>query len=185
MDIYAKIKDAIKEMSGSVFPALHVAKIVSCSGFTCTVQIDKLQLKDVRLRAVVNDKEDKVLITPKTGSYVLVYDMSAGKMRDLVVMSCSEIEKIEIKTENTTVNIDKNGVEINGGNFGGLVKIEELTNKLNAIENDINTLKQAMASWVPSPQDGGATLKGATAAWYGNTLNITSKSDLEDTKVKH
>lgn len=185
MDIYSKIKDAIKEMGGTLLPGLKIAKVVSCSGYTCTIQMDTLQLKDVRLRAVVNNNEDKVLITPKAGSYVLVYDMSGGKMRDLVVVSCSEVEKIEIKTGNTTVDIDKNGVSINGGNLGGLVKIEELTNKLNAIENDLNNLKSAIGAWTPAPQDGGAALKGAVSTWSAQRLSVTQKNDYEDTKVKH
>ncbi|MCQ2351261.1 MAG: hypothetical protein MJ003_04730 [Paludibacteraceae bacterium] len=185
MDVYSKIKNSIKEMGGNLLPGLKIAKVVSCSGYTCTVQIDTIQLKDVRLRAVINNNEDKVLLTPKTGSYVLVYDMSDGKMRDLVVMSCSEVEKIEIKTENTTVDIDKNGVSINGGNLGGLVKISELTNKLNAIENDINSLKNAMQGWTPSPNDGGAALKGAVATWFANSLTVTQQNDIEDDKVKH
>lgn len=185
MDIYSKIKDAIKEMGGTLLPGLKIAKVVSCSGYTCTIQMDTLQLKDVRLRAVVNNNEDKVLITPKAGSYVLVYDMSGGKMRDLVVVSCSEVEKIEIKTENTTVDIDKNGVMINGGNLGGLVKIEKLTNKLNAIENDINNLKSAIEAWTPAPQDGGAALKGVVSTWSSQKLSVTQKNDYEDTKVKH
>lgn len=185
MDIYAKIKDAIKEMSGSVFPALHVAKIVSCSGFTCTVQIDTLQLKDVRLRAVVNNNEDKVLLTPKTGSYVLVYDMSAGKMRDLIVIAYSEVEKIEIKIGNTTIEVDNKGIIIDGGHLDGLVKAQALTERLNALENDINNLKSAASGWTPVPQDGGAALKGALSAWAGSQLTITQKSDIENTKIKH
>ncbi len=179
MDIYSKIKESIKEMGGTILPGLKIAKVVSCSGYTCTVQIDSLQLKDVRLRAVINNNEDKVLLTPKTGSYVLVYDMSGGKMRDLVVMSCSEIEKIEIKTENTTVNIDKNGVMINGGNLGGLVKIEELTNKLNALVNAFNT-----HTHIVSGTAGEMPVTG-TAFIVESKASVFNKNDYEDTKVKH
>lgn len=179
MDVYSKIKSSIKEMGGNLLPGLKIAKVVSCSGYTCTIQIDTMQLKDVRLRAVVNNNEDKVLLTPKTGSYVLVYDMSDGKMRDLVVMSCSEVEKIEIKTENTTVDIDKNGVMINGGNLGGLVKISELTNKLNALVNAFNThthIVNGTAGEIPVT---------GTAASVASQASVFNKNDYEDTKVKH
>ncbi|MCQ2359949.1 MAG: hypothetical protein MJ009_00510 [Paludibacteraceae bacterium] len=179
MDIYSKIKDAIKEMGGTLLPGLKIAKVVSCSGYTCTVQIDSLQLKDVRLRAVINNNDDKVILTPKTGSYVLVYDMSGGKMRDLVVMSCSEVEKIEIKTENTTVDIDKNGVRINGGNLGGLVNIEELTNKLNALVNAFNSHTHSVSGTA------GEIPVTGTAASVASPASVFNKTDYEDTKVKH
>jgi hypothetical protein len=99
----------------------------------------------------------------------------------------SEVDKIEITIDSQKLEIDTNGFVFNTGNFGGLIKIEELVNKLNRIENDINTLKQIFStSWIPVPNDGGAALKTAAAAWSGNQLNpITSVSNLENTKVKH
>ena len=47
---------------------------------------------------------------------------------------------------------------MNGGSLGGLVKVEDITTRLNLIEKDINKLKQAFTSWSPVPQDGGAAL---------------------------
>lgn len=185
MDIYSKIKDAIREIAGKELSWLRVAKVVSCNGYKCTVMIGSLRLEDVRLRAVVNDKEDKVLLTPKIGSMVLVYDLSAGRLRDLVVLSMSEVEKIEIKAGNTTIDIDNNGIILNGGNLDGLVKAQALTDRLNALENDINNLKSAALGWMPVPQDGGEALKVALSAWTGSQLTITQKSDIENTKIKH
>ncbi len=185
MDIYSKIKDAIREIAGKELSWLRVAKVVSCNGYKCTVMIGSLRLEDVRLRAVVNDKEDKVLLTPKIGSMVLVYDLSAGRLRDLVVLSMSEVEKIEIKAGNTTIDIDNNGIILNGGNLDGLVKAQALTDRLNALENDINNLKSAVSGWTPMPQDGGEALKRALSAWAGTQLTITQKSDIENTKIKH
>lgn len=179
MDIYSKIKEVLKEMGNEIAPTLIVAKVISCSGYKCTVKIDNLQLSDVRLRAVINSKDDKVLITPSAGSYVLLHDLSGGKMRDLVVMSCSEVEKVEIQTEDTTIAVDRNGVKINGGNLGGLIKIEALTNKLNALVNAFNSHTHTVTGTAGEiPVTGTAASPAPQAASF-------NKTEYEDTKVKH
>ena len=79
--------------------------------------------------------------------------------------------------------IDK--IEINGGKNGGLINIEDLVSHINTIEDDINNLKTAMSGWTPTPQDGGAALKGAVTSWAGQSITKTKKSDIEDDKIKH
>ena len=76
-------------------------------------------------------------------------------------------------------------VVINGGENEGLVKVVELAEKLNAIENDINNLKSIFSSWVPVVYDGGASLKAAAASWAAQSLQTTSKKDIENPKIKH
>lgn len=45
--------------------------------------------KGLFIKAVVNNNKEKILIAPKKDSYVLVYDMTMGLMRDFVVVSYS------------------------------------------------------------------------------------------------
>lgn len=69
--------------------------------------------------------------------------------------------------------------------YGGLVKVGDLVAKLNVLESDLNTLKQAFTAWVVVANDGGAALKAASAAWAGQTITETQVADLENDKIKH
>lgn len=74
---------------------------------------------------------------------------------------------------------------INGNAKGGLVVADQVALRLNAIEQDINALKTAMASWITAPNDGGAALKLAATAWFSTQLATTQSEPLQNPKVKH
>ena len=171
MDVYSDIKNKLQKICQPKGLRLYFAEIVSIQDdTTCTVKLeDDLQLSDVRLRSVVNSEKSGIVITPAVGSVVLVADLSGGKLSSMAVIMYSEIDKIEI----------------NGGKNGGLINIEDLVSHINTIEDDINTLKTAMSGWTPTPQDGGAALKGAVTSWAGQSITKTKKSDIEDDKIKH
>lgn len=147
---------------------LFTAKVLSTDGETCCVEIDGLVVSGVQLRAVVNGEESGILITPKTGSYVTVADLS-GNLTRIVVVGFSEVEEIKI----------------NGGQLGGLVKIEKLVDRLNYIENKIGDLMNVFNNWEPTSQDGGAALKAIVTPWFVGQMQLSQRSDLEDTKVIH
>lgn len=186
MDVYAKIAQIIKAMGTAKGAILFPAEVKSVDGDTCTIKIGTLELTDVRLRAVVNKKSDKIVVTPQKGSKVLVADLSGGDYRDLAVLSYSEPEKVELFIENTTVVIDKERVVINGGQWDGLIKIQQLTNKLNEL-----------VAWCGSHQHGGvitAVSGGVNAPAAGTTGDsaapttqpaVFNKDDYEDAKITH
>lgn len=140
-----------------------------------------------------------VCLFPKVGSFVVVGFVASGAAG--VVLLCDEIESAEIvigdssafisadgitfKVGDTSAKLDENAVTLNGGSLGGLVKVVELTKRLNLIENDINALKGIFADWGPVSQDGGAALKTAATNWSAQTLKPTTRSDYENDKVKH
>lgn len=166
----------------------------------CTPLDEGAPLLGVNLQA---NQESKfgVVVYPRVGSYVVVgfvADGSAG-----IVLMTDDIESIEMvvsdKTsrvvideervridvdEETSAELTKDGVVFNGGSLGGLIKVEELTSRINNIEEDINLLKDVFSGWVSVPQDGGAALKAASEAWSGNKLTLTTRSDYENEKVK-
>lgn len=177
MDTYAEIARAIKAITGgNGGTALFTAEVKSVEGETCTVLVGELEVPDVLLTPADEGADGKLLITPKEGSQVTVADLSGGELRNLAVVHWGEVEKISITADS---------IELNGGDNGGLVKIEALTDKINNIEKDINKLKQAFTTWVPVPQDGGASLKGGVASWAAQQLVQTQVSDLEDDKITH
>jgi len=82
------------------------------------------------------------------------------------------------------LEINENGFIFNEGSFDGLIKVNPLVTKINALENDLNNLKIAFSTWIPVPTDGGAALKAASSGWASQTIINTVKSDLENTKIK-
>lgn len=177
MDTYAEIARAIKAITGgNGGTALFTAEVKSVEGETCTVLVGELEVPDVLLTPADEGADGKLVITPKVGSQVTVADLSGGELRQLAVVHWGEVEKMSLTADS---------IELNGGDNGGLVKIEALTDKINNIEKDINKLKQAFTTWVPVPQDGGASLKGGVASWAAQQLVQTQVSDLEDDKITH
>lgn len=99
---------------------------------------------------------------------------------------------IQVKTENVTftvsdkkVTVDADEVVFNKGNNAGMVKVQGLTKQLNAIEQDINTLKGVFKGWEPVLQDGGKVLQAAAAPWAAQTLTLSKDENYEDENVKH
>ena len=118
-----------------------------------------------------NEESEQLLIVPKRGSYILVYDMSMGLMRDFVVVSYSEVSKIDIRIGKTRIKIEDGEICINGGKNDGLVKIVELTNKLNMLVNAFNSHTHTCPS-------------GETATTK-TVVGEFSKDDYEDKKITH
>lgn len=109
MNNAARIKSLIQNIADVQRPALFRAVVKSVDKDICTVKIGDLELTNVRLRAIKNDKEDTLLITPQDGSIVLLADLSDGEMRDLAVIAHSEVEetllkigKLEFKADHDT-----------------------------------------------------------------------------------
>ena len=134
---------------------------------TCDLDDDGFMMYGIRLQCVT-DAASGILKVPKIGAQALAVKIEDGD--GFLLLDCAEYEKIII----------------NGGNNGGLINIESLVNKINAIEKDINALKNVFkTTWVVAPQDGGAALKTAAATWAGQTIAQTQTADIEDTTVTH
>lgn len=136
MNPLSEIRKSIKGMA-SGNGGLFTAKVLSADGETCCVDIDGLVVSDVQLRAVVNGEESGILITPKTGSYVTVADLS-GDMTRIVVVGFSEVEKIEVNADDKII--------FNGGQNKGLVKVEKMVNWMQKVYNDLQTLTVLLSS---------------------------------------
>lgn len=166
----SEIKQLIRNIaSNNEGMSLFEAEVSAVQDTTITVKYQGLLHENVRLVAGFSASNAVLIQKPKPGSMVLVADLSRGKFRDLIVLLQEQTEEIII----------------NGGELGGLVKIEELTKRLNAIEKDLNNVKNAFKQWVVAPNDGGAALKTAAATWAGQTITETKQSDIEDEKIRH
>lgn len=136
---------------------------------------------------------------PEKGSFVVVGFVADGAAG--VVLLTEKIESAEFvigdtsavidadglrfKTKNMSAVINSQNIIFNGGKLGGLVRVQDLTSRLNIIENDINALKNTLSAWTPVAQDGGAALKAAAADWSAAMLTPSSRSDYENEIIKH
>ncbi len=147
----------------------------------CEPLDESAPLLSVNLQANQGLTSGMVLI-PKVGSYVIVALMNDGV--NGCVIATEEVERMELVIGEARVEVTEDGIVLNGGALGGLVKVEALTARLNGIEESINELKAALSGWVPAPQDGGAALKGAISSWASEMLVLTERGDYENEKVK-
>ena len=172
MNPLSEIKESIQKMAskggaGIVFNA----KVKSVQGdTTCTVDLDGLTVSDVRLRAVVNGETSKILVTPKTGSHVLVADLS-GDLSQLAVVGYSEVEKIEVDANDEIV--------FNGGENKGLVKVESMVDWMQKVYNDLQTLVGLLSS--SAVAGNGANL----AINFSPTTPSPNIDDFQNKDVKH
>jgi hypothetical protein len=172
------IADAIKKAARSgteIYLKLCTVDSVdeTARTITCTPLDGTATLEDVNLQAVV-EKKDGLLMVPKKGSMVAVGFFDKN---NAVVLLYSEIEKIVLTVDS---------IEINGGANEGLVKVKELTEKINTIEKDTNTLKTALLGWSPTgtPADT-ATWEAAITPWGSQALMETQQEEIENKKIKH
>ena len=168
MDPYRELRETLSRIAGGRSTTLYQGVVTHVSDLTCEVSIDGLSVPDVRLRASTQVDGAQLLLRPAVGSVVIVGTLT-GDLDHLVVLSMDQAKE----------------VVINGGELGGLIKVEELTSRFNALEHDVNQLKQILSAWTPIPNDGGASLKGAVSSWAGRQLTLTKRGDYEDEKVKH
>lgn len=140
---------------------LSTGIVKSVSGVCCEVEVGKLVIPGVRLRASETGDGGELLLVPKIGTTV-IFGSLTGDLSQLVVLQVDHVESIKIS----------GGIIINGGKSGGLVNIEALTDRL-------NTLVQAFNAHTHTGNMGAST---STPLMQAQKFN---KSDYEDTKVTH
>ncbi len=157
------IDNRIKRLSKAVVTVGTVKKV---NGNTCDVEREGLPtLHDVRLNAIEDNINNPITIIPKQGSKVLV-GIIENNESEAFVLQYSEIDFVILR----------------GDTHGGLIKINDLVNKLNTVENAINQLVQDFNTHTHTAPSGATSSPIPTS-----TVNIinTQVSDLENDKVKH
>lgn len=196
------IKEAIRKLAqqdGETVALVCIVDDVDKTARTidCTPVNEGAPLLGVNLQA--NQGSDfGLVIYPEKGAFVVVgfmADGAAGLMlatdkiesAEMVIgetAAAIDAEGVRVKTAKMSADINKEDIIFNGGELGGLIKIEDLTKRLNLIEKDINKLKTAMSGWIPVSQDGGAALKATAKDWFSVQLTTTKRGDYENTKIK-
>lgn len=92
----------------------------------CTPIDGSAQLMEVPLQSV-SESTKGICVYPAIGSFVLVGFVDNS---NAYVLQCSQVEQIVCDVDDTII--------INGGDLGGMVKVGELTDRLNHIEDTFN-----------------------------------------------
>lgn len=111
-------------------------------------------------------------IKPETGS-VCIIGILEGKESYAFLINAEEIELIEYNSKSIVFNEGRNN---------GLLNVKQVTEKFNALERDLNTIKRVFTTWIPIYE---ASLKTGATPWATNPLAITMESELQDTSIKH
>lgn len=152
-----EIKDSIRKLATpnhSAYSVVCTVDSVDVGDLTCyCIPINgDADLVGVRLMA---DVQSGFLLTPKVGSIVVVAFLTDSSSYVSMVSQVSE-------------------VQLNGKNFDGLVKINELTAKLNQLKTEITAQLALIATGISA--GGGSYAPGV--------LSTFVKSDYENTTIK-
>lgn len=203
----SKITTLIRDAAKTVMPGTVSA--VDEKTRTCTVKIGNVDYEEVRLYGLVKEGLKGFCFIPKVGSHVLAARIESSNELfialfteiDKVVLSIGEKveatidestlhyknDQVALTVTNSKVELSAAEIIINGGELGGLVKIEALTAKLNALIDAFNSHTHLIPS-------GGVAVTGSPSA-QSNTApvsvpSITGKhakvkvSDYENTQIK-
>jgi hypothetical protein len=161
-DIKKALTDFVKRLDNPM-PLICKVTSIDLNALTCYCEPvnGDADITDVRLMA---QKSNGFLIIPKLNSIVCVTFIDDS---NAYVSMFSEIDEIQL----------------NGKNFDGLVKAQQLTNKLNALENKVNALITACGSQVVTLAPSG-TFPLANFFTSVTPLTPTMQIDIENIKVK-
>lgn len=183
------MSDSIREQTEAVRQFIQNEFSPSFVGKVSKVQGDKINVKDgdreyfgVRLKSVVG-KENGVLLTPVLGAEVLCIAEGLSK-EQFVAVAFSELEKLEWKIGETTLVASKDGLVLNGGKLGGLIKIEELVKNLEKLTARVDAIYDGLAGLVgDAPQAGSMGLAAGLKAIVSPPAE--DFSGIENDKIKH
>lgn len=180
-----RIRAGIRKLAQEAAPwqmQIGTVENVDETSQVCDVRIDEdYILHDVRLTPV---EGADILLIPAEGSWAFIAAVNNDEFFHCLA-AASAISKVVARLGDAVIEIANGRISINGGSNNGLVNIGALVGDLDTIKKDLNTLKTAFKSWIVNPQDGGAALKTAAAAWASQTMQMTDRDKLEDNKITH
>lgn len=198
------IKDIIKQLANSGgSSSLLVGTVTAVDKDARTVDVEPLNedapVLGVNLQA---NQEAKVGVVqfPRVGSFVAV-SMLTGYAAGVVVLT-EDIESVEVVIsdstsrltidedgarlyvdQNTSAELSKDGIVLNGGSYDGVIKIVKLTEKLNGLVDTVNALIQDYVGHTHTGNMGSPTSPSIVP--FTQTAAKFNKGDYEDEKVKH
>jgi hypothetical protein len=136
---------------------LGVVKSVNKTDNTCVVEDDGVDIPGIRLGSVTGAQG--IVLYPKQKAFILC--VKVEDTDEYSMLSASEYESIEITIDSLIIN---------GGEFGGLVKVSPIVSWMQNVKTDLTTISTAMQG-------------------LGVPIVLTTtqpiQSDFENSKIKH
>lgn len=129
-----KIREVIEKIvKDTLVMTIQKGEVTEVSGESCTVKSDhdNRVYYEVGFNALVQNKSDKMLLTPKLNSKVVIGVFPNGK--DAVLLSYSEVEKVYLKIDTTEFEVDADGYSVKRNN-------EDLKTVLNDYIDEVNKI---------------------------------------------
>ncbi|MBV7268367.1 hypothetical protein [Winogradskyella luteola] len=170
-----------KAIKGEAKIQTHYAKVesVDWNNRTMVVKdlIDDLEFFDVILGL------GSVNIKPVLGTLCLIGVILNNDAQTFLI-SANEIEGIEIIDKTGFKAYLNNGkLTLNGENYEGIVKAPELKLQIDKNTKILQMIQQVFSSWVTSPNDGGAALKGLSGQF--TSLQRADLANIKNETIKH
>ena len=181
-------RKALKQfVQGMQRPPLLTGKVVAVDADTCDVDPSDggPTIYMVRLKPAIGTNEVGTITWPKVGSTCVIAELD-GDANKYILVNCEQVDRVLVKLEGGATMEVKNDdtMELNGAQYGGLVKVQDLRQDLNKVNAFLEGLRQALATSATLPEDGGATYKAQiTAAISG--LQLPTYNTIESPKTKH
>ncbi len=195
----SEIANHIREIAGKQQAITILGKVIKLNEGEKTCDVEPLNedaiLYDVRLSSVL-DSPQGLCVFPKLDSIVIVVLLDEASAYIGLV---NEVNKIELKIDNTYISVIKDkilidcnvdgGVVFNGGNLGGMVVVGNLVTAYNDLVTIVNQLiSKFNAHTHPVTTTGTAAaqtgLAAVTTGTQTTTASTTNSSALENRKLK-
>ena len=179
-----EIKEKIRAMTTNVVQCM-IGTVISIDedNAVCDVEVDGNTYYDVHLKSVMDENVKGIKILPAKDSIVLVERI--GNSNELFVAMYSEVDAILWEIGDLKFHFDKDGFIFNGGDNKGMVKLPELVQKLNNMENKVNELIGICKSMTVALAPSGTYPLGTTFFASVQKLTTTQENELENKKIQH
>ncbi|MFM2385675.1 MAG: hypothetical protein RL660_432 [Bacteroidota bacterium] len=189
-------KEAIKLLAGNNSEATQLVAcvVVAIDTADCTCSCEPLAggaAYNVRLRSIAAEHKDGILLVPAVDSVVVI--ATIGKNTgEAIIIAYSDVTSVAIHTTSgAKIDLAEDMVIVNGDKHGGLVIVNKLVQKLNALENALNQLVANFNSHthlvpaMPAAPGAGGIPSIVPMVPSTITLTTTTTHDIENQKVKH
>lgn len=188
MEKSSQIASLLRSIVGTdrLRPAFLTMEVTAVDGDMCSAKLGDFEIPDIRLSVIKDGSKKGLLISPAIGSIVLVADLSGGEMRELAVIGFTDIDSIDLKVSGADIHMERNSIELNSGNNGGIVKIEPLKTNLEMLQSFIENL-QALTATALAPLaslDGGASVTAYNSAFQAAKAGVQMQN-MENQNVTH
>ena len=156
--------------------------------FTFTPNDETAPVPNVLTLPITSTTFGSFTIQPAEGSMVAVAFFSAttgilisAERAENIIIGANELIDIDVKD----LTIDATQITFNGGNLGGLIKILDLTAKLNDLVTDFNSLVGKYNSHTHSGVSTGGGISGTIVDSPADQADPFDKNDYENPDIIH